>query len=87
VRWIGALRERIEKQLNGYCRFIRLQQQGGSEYGTKYIAEEHELYDISQSSMPNSQALNINETSASYATSQSLIPNPQSLMEDSTNEE
>jgi hypothetical protein len=53
VQWIRALREQIEKQLNGYCRFIRSQQQGGTEYGTKYISEEQVLYDLSQSLVPN----------------------------------
>jgi hypothetical protein len=47
IRAVGALREQIEKQLNGYCRFIRSQQQGGTEYGTKNIAEEQKLYDLS----------------------------------------
>ena len=56
IQWIGALRERIEKQLNGYCRFIRSQQQGGSVYGTKYIAEENELYDLSQLPAPDPQS-------------------------------
>jgi four helix bundle protein len=56
LQWIGVLREQIEKQLNGYCRFIRSQQQGGTEYGTKYIAEEQALYDLSQSLVPNPQS-------------------------------
>jgi hypothetical protein len=49
------LRERIEKQLNGYCRFIR-SQQGGAEYGTKYIAEAQEPYDLSRYLVPSSQS-------------------------------
>jgi four helix bundle protein len=56
IHWIGALRAQIEKQLNGYCRFIRSQQQGGAEYGSKYIAEDQELYKISQSPVPSHQS-------------------------------
>ena len=77
IRWIGALHAQIEKQLNGYCRFIRSQQQGGAEYGTKYIAEDQELYEISQSPVPNPHSPNISEIS------QSLVPNPQSQTKDS----
>ena len=38
---IGAVSRnpKIEKNLNGYCRFIRNQQQGGSEYGNQYLKE------------------------------------------------
>lgn len=78
IKWIETLRERIEKQLNGYCRFIRSKQQGGTEYGTKYIAEDYELYDLSQSPILNPQSLNTSETSASREVSQSPVPNPQS---------
>ncbi|MGK7896311.1 MAG: four helix bundle protein [Xenococcus sp. (in: cyanobacteria)] len=35
--WSRELKQKIEKNLNGYCRFIRNQQQGGSEYGQQYI--------------------------------------------------
>jgi four helix bundle protein len=35
--WVRSLKEKIEKNLNGYCRFIKSQQQGKSEYGNKYI--------------------------------------------------
>ncbi|HJZ50517.1 MAG TPA: four helix bundle protein [Roseiflexaceae bacterium] len=87
LRWVVELRERIERQLNGYCRFIRSQQQGGAEYGTKYVAEEYELYDLSQSPIPSTQSTHISETSGNHEISQSLIPNPQSLMEDDTNDE
>ena len=34
------LKERIEKNLNGYCRFIRNQKQGSQEYGNKYIRSD-----------------------------------------------
>ena len=80
IQWIGALRERIEKQLNGYCRFIRSQQQGGTEYGTKYIAEEQALYDFSQSLAPSPQS-HIEEQQALYDLSQSPVPHPQSQKE------
>ena len=30
----------IKKNLNGYCRFVRGQQQGKAEYGTKHTFEE-----------------------------------------------
>ena len=35
--WSRELKQKIEKNLNGYCRFIRNQQQGGSEYGNQYL--------------------------------------------------
>jgi four helix bundle protein len=35
-----------EKSLNGYITFIRKQQQGGSEYGTKYVRDDEVDYDI-----------------------------------------
>ncbi len=35
--WSRQLKQKIEKNLNGYCRFIRTQQQGGSEYGNQYL--------------------------------------------------
>ena len=35
--WSRELKQKIEKNLNGYCRFIKKQQQGGSEYGQQYI--------------------------------------------------
>ena len=35
--WVRSLKEKIEKNLNGYCRFIKSQQQGKNEYGNKYI--------------------------------------------------
>jgi hypothetical protein len=56
IQWIAELRAQIEKQLNGYCRFIRSQQQGGTEYGTRYVAEEQALYDLSHSQFPNTQS-------------------------------
>ncbi len=37
--WSRQLKQKIEKNLNGYCRFIRNQQQGGSEYGNRYLKE------------------------------------------------
>ena len=35
--WSRELKQKIEKNLNGYCRFIRNQQQGGIEYGNQYL--------------------------------------------------
>jgi four helix bundle protein len=87
IQWIEALRERIEKQLNGYCRFIRSQQQGGTEYGTKYIAEEREIYNLQQIPIPGSQLLSTSETLAMDEISQSLVPNLQSPMEHDTRED
>ncbi len=37
LHWSRELKHKIEKNLNGYCRFIRTQQQGGSEYGNQYL--------------------------------------------------
>lgn len=37
---VRTLKERIEKNLNGYCRFIRNQKQGAKEYGNRYIRSE-----------------------------------------------
>ncbi|MDZ8137453.1 MAG: four helix bundle protein [Nostoc sp. DedQUE04] len=35
LHWVSQLKDQIEKGLNGYCRFIRSQQQGKEEYGTR----------------------------------------------------
>src|SRR5215213_5700018 len=86
IQWIGALRERIEKQLNGYCRFIRSQQQGGSEYGTKIIAEEQEPYDLSQLPIRNTQS-HILEEQTLHDFSRSPVPDPQSLIPDAQSQE
>ena len=37
LNWSRELKIRIEKNLNGYCRFIKKQKQGGAEYGQQYI--------------------------------------------------
>ena len=37
LNWVRQLKEKIEKNLNGYCRFIRSQQQGKKEYGNQYV--------------------------------------------------
>ena len=37
--WVRSLKEKIEKNLNGYCRFIKSQQQGKNEYGKEYIKD------------------------------------------------
>ena len=39
LNWVRQLKEKIEKNLNGYCRFIRSQQQGKKEYGSKYLQD------------------------------------------------
>ncbi|MBW4686177.1 MAG: four helix bundle protein [Komarekiella atlantica HA4396-MV6] len=35
LHWVSQLKDQIEKGLNGYCRFIRSQQQAKEEYGTR----------------------------------------------------
>lgn len=35
--WSRQLKQKIEKNLNGYCRFLRKQKQGGREYGNQYL--------------------------------------------------
>ncbi len=35
LNWVSQLKDRIEKSLNGYCRFIRSQKQGQQDYGTR----------------------------------------------------
>ena len=37
--WSRELKQKIEKNLNGYCRFLRKQQQGGQEYGNQYLPQ------------------------------------------------
>ena len=37
LNWVRKLKEKIEQNLNGYCRFIKSQQQGKNEYGNKYV--------------------------------------------------
>ena len=37
LEWVRQIKIQIEKKLNGYCRFIRSQQQGRDEYGSRYI--------------------------------------------------
>jgi four helix bundle protein len=78
LHWIAALRAQIEKQLNGYCRFIRSQQQGGAEYGRTYVGAEHEIYSTSQFQTVNSHIDQI---------SQSLVPDTQSATEHDINED
>lgn len=39
LSWVSQLKAQIEKKLNGYCRFIRYQQQGRDEYGTRYFED------------------------------------------------
>ncbi len=37
LNWSRELKIKIERNLNGYCRFIRKRKQGGSEYGNQYL--------------------------------------------------
>ncbi|MEL6928213.1 MAG: four helix bundle protein [Cyanobacteria bacterium J06600_6] len=37
LNWVRQLKEKVEKNLNGYCRFVRSQQQGKKEYGNQHI--------------------------------------------------
>jgi four helix bundle protein len=39
LNWSRKIKEKIEQNLNGYCRFIRNQKQGGKEYGNQYLKE------------------------------------------------
>ncbi len=45
LNWSRELKIRIEKNLNGYCRFIKKQKQGGKEYGQQYIKSEKSQQD------------------------------------------
>ena len=44
IGWVRDIVDRIERNLNGYCKFIRQQAQGQSEFGTKTIKEDGEDY-------------------------------------------
>jgi four helix bundle protein len=35
LNWVSQIKDRIEKGLNGYCRFLRSQRQGEEDYGTR----------------------------------------------------
>ena len=37
LNWSRKIKEKIEQNLNGYCRFVRKQKQGGIEYGNQYL--------------------------------------------------
>lgn len=47
LEWVRQLAVSIEKNLNGYCRSIRQQQQGSDEFGVHNVAENHEPYWVS----------------------------------------
>ncbi len=47
LSWVRETEMEAEKSLNGYIAFIRKQQQGGSEYGNKYVREQESEYHIS----------------------------------------
>ncbi|MCL4834138.1 MAG: four helix bundle protein [Caldilineaceae bacterium] len=51
LEWVRQLAVGIEKNLNGYCRSIRQQQQGGDEFGVRYMAEEQAPYVLSTEEM------------------------------------
>ena len=36
LNWSREIKEKIEQNLNGYCRFIKKQKQGVKEYGNQY---------------------------------------------------
>jgi len=40
IGWVREIADRIERNLNGYCKFIRHQAQGQSEFGKKIIKED-----------------------------------------------
>ena len=44
--WVREVVAEAEKSLNGFITFIRKQQQGGSEYGTKYVRDDDADYHI-----------------------------------------
>ena len=44
TEWVRDIVDRIERNLNGYCKFIRQQAQGQSEFGTKIVKEDNETY-------------------------------------------
>ncbi|MBZ8182477.1 four helix bundle protein [Oscillatoria salina] len=39
LNWVSQLKTQIERNLNGYCRFVRSQQQGSEEYGDRYLKD------------------------------------------------
>lgn len=43
--WARTCKDQIERNLNGYCNFIRRQAQGQSEFGGKIIKEKPIAYD------------------------------------------
>jgi four helix bundle protein len=47
LSWVRETEMEAEKSLNGYIAFIRKQQQGGSEYGNKYVREDEAEYHVS----------------------------------------
>ena len=49
--WTRQLVIGIEKNLNGYCRSIRQQQQGSEEFGVRHMAEEQATYVIPDDGM------------------------------------
>jgi four helix bundle protein len=46
LKWTHELKTQIERNLNGYCRFVRQQAQGQTEYGDNYIREDEISYAV-----------------------------------------
>jgi four helix bundle protein len=45
LAWARDLKSQIERKLNGYCRFVRQQAQGQTEYGDNHIREDEIIYE------------------------------------------
>jgi four helix bundle protein len=58
LSWVRETETEAEKSLNGYIAFIRKQQQGGSEYGNKYVREEESEYRVSLQINPTDEETN-----------------------------
>jgi four helix bundle protein len=58
LSWVRETEMEAEKSLNGYIAFIRKQQQGGSEYGNKYVREEESEYRVSLQINPTDEETN-----------------------------
>lgn len=46
LSWVRAITMEAEKSLNGYISFIRKQQQGGSEFGNRYVRDDKADYHV-----------------------------------------
>jgi four helix bundle protein len=45
LTWARDLKSQIERKLNEYCRFVRQQAQGQTEYGDNHIREDEIIYE------------------------------------------